>query len=156
MLLLTLLPIMACGGQSQDDQALAVLVPQVEEIRASAAAGRRVEAERAVDELRRTLDDLTRQGRLSDPRAESIRDAADEVERNLHLVEPPTPTPRPTPTRTMRTSPPPQTQTPTPEPSPEPTLVDGGQQSPPADDGAPGEPGGGPGQDGQPQGDGSG
>lgn len=117
VLLLLLMSTGACAAPAEEGDTAAVLQPQVGEIRAAAARKDRPGAERELEELRSTVEDLRRSNDLSDADAGEILRAADEVERYLRLITAPTSTP-------LRRSPSPSpTPRPTPSPTPEPTIT---------------------------------
>lgn len=89
---LLLVVFVACGREAAGigERASAALAPQVQEIRASATAGDRGEAQRKLAELRQTVADLRERGELTETGASKVLAAAAEVEARLGPVATPT------------------------------------------------------------------
>jgi hypothetical protein len=84
----TALALSACGGQrsSVSSRASAELVTEVGQVRAAAASGDIATASTRLDDLRRRVAVLQRQGAVSDVAVGRILLDADAVATNLHLV----------------------------------------------------------------------
>lgn len=123
----------ACNApQDQKADPAAVLDPKIADIRVAAGNRDTFGAERALSDLRSTVEDLRRSNDLSDQKADRILAAADEVERNLALLIAPRPTPtrRPTATQRPRPTQAPSTPSPTPTQPAEPTRQPEPTQTP--------------------------